>query len=55
MVPSVKPAGQVSVTDTFWAAAGPLFVTVIVYVRTMPSPAVTVVTPSLLVIDRSVS
>jgi hypothetical protein len=43
----------VSVKDTLLALAGPLFMTVIAYVRVTPSPAVTVVTPSLFVIARS--
>src|SRR2546421_168072 len=52
-VPRVKPAGQVSKSDTACASDGPALCTVIVYVRLTPSPAVTVVTPSDLLIDRS--
>src|SRR5437868_3365046 len=49
----VKPAGQVSVRLTFNACDGPLLLTTIVYVRVTPSPAVTDVTPSLLLTDKS--
>jgi hypothetical protein len=51
-VPRVKPAGHVSVIDTFCASDGPALLAVIVYVRTTPSPAVTVVTPSSFVTVR---
>ena len=44
--------GGESVTGAFFTAAGPAFVTTMVYV--VVRPGVTVVTPSLLVIDRSV-
>src|SRR5438128_386070 len=49
----VKPPGQESVRDTPIACDGPALCTVIVYVRVTPSPAATVVTPSLLVTDKS--
>src|SRR2546429_531676 len=49
----LKPVGHVSLTITLAACDGPLFVTVIVYVRVMPSPAVTVVTPSSFFTDKS--
>lgn len=52
-VPRVKPAGHVSESDTPVAVPGPALLTVIVYVRTTPSPAVTVVTLSVLVTERS--
>ena len=52
-LPSVKPLGQVSVRVALAAIDGPLLPTVIVYVRVIPSPAVTVVTPSDCVTDRS--
>src|SRR4051794_11540184 len=45
-VPRVKPAGQVSDRETPAAFDGPALLTVIVYVRVTPSPAVTPVTPS---------
>src|SRR5438552_2153992 len=44
-VPSVKPAGKASLTETPRASDGPLLCTVIVYVCVTPSPAVTAVTP----------
>jgi hypothetical protein len=50
-VPWLNPAGHVSLTDTDCASEGPLLLTVIVYVWVVPAPAVTVVTPSLFVID----
>src|SRR5947208_1965990 len=53
IVPRVKPPGQVSTRLTLAAGAGPALLTVIVYVRVIPSPAVTVVTPSDFVTDRS--
>jgi len=49
----VKPLGQVSLRLAFIASDGPRFLTVIVYVWVTPSPAVTVMTPSLLVTDKS--
>jgi hypothetical protein len=52
-VPRVNPAGHVSARDTAAAVDGPALLTVIVYVRTIPSPAVTLVTPSDLVTERS--
>jgi hypothetical protein len=51
-VPRLKPAGQVSESETACASEGPALLTVIVYVRVIPSPAVTLVTPSVLVTDR---
>src|SRR2546421_5248064 len=51
-VPCAKPAGHVSESDTACASEGPPLWTVIVYVRTTASPAVTSVTPSVLVTDR---
>src|SRR2546423_247782 len=52
-VPRVKPAGHVSASETACASEGPPLWTVIVYVWTTASPAVTSVTPSDLVSDRS--
>src|SRR2546423_1677990 len=52
-VPWAKPAGHVSASDTACASDGPALCTVIVYVRTTASPAVTSVTPSDFVTDRS--
>ena len=52
-MPWLKPAGHASESATFCASEGPPLLTVIVYVRVMPSPAVTVVTPSDFVTDRS--
>jgi hypothetical protein len=52
-VPCANPAGQVSLSDTPCAFDGPALFTVIVYVRVTPSPAVTLVTPSVFVTDRS--
>ena len=49
----MKPVGQVSDRDTAVELPGPALLTVIVYVRTTPSPAVTLVTPSVFVTDRS--
>ena len=49
----MKPAGQVSERLTPVAVLGPALRTVMVKVRVRPSPAVTVVTPSLLVTERS--
>src|SRR2546423_1190053 len=51
-VPRVKPADHVSASDTACASEGPALCTVIVYVWTTASPAVTSVTPSDLVTDR---
>ena len=51
-VPRVNPAGHVSDKLTPVASDGPALVIVVVYVRTTPSPAVTVVAPSVLVMDR---
>src|SRR5207253_6587047 len=51
-VPRVNPVGHVSAIETFCASEGPELLTVIVYVRVTPSPAVTVVTPSSFVTDR---
>jgi hypothetical protein len=51
-VPRVNPAGHVSARDTAAAFEGPALLTVIVYVRTTPSPAVTLVTPSVFVTER---
>jgi hypothetical protein len=51
--PWANPAGQVSLSDTACASDGPPLLTVIVYVRVTPSPAVTLVTPSVLLTDRS--
>src|SRR3954452_5257453 len=53
IVPRVNPAGNVSETLTAVAFEAPLFVTVTVYVCTTAEPAVTEVTPSVFVIDRS--
>jgi hypothetical protein len=53
-VPRVKPAGQASANETFAASDGPEFETVIVYVCTVETPAVTFVSPSLFVTVRSV-
>jgi hypothetical protein len=50
--PRVNPAGQVSLSDTACASDGPVLLTVIVYVRTTPSPATTVDTPSVLLTER---
>ena len=50
--PRVKPAGQVSETETPRASDGPVFVTWIVYVWTVAAPARTLETPSVFVIDR---
>src|SRR5438309_49097 len=53
IVPRAKPDGQVSARVTPWASDGPpALLTVIVYVRVTPSPAVTLVTPSSFVTDR---
>jgi hypothetical protein len=51
-VPRANPLGQVSPSDTACASDGPVLLTVIVYVRTTPSPAVTFVTPSVLLTER---
>ena len=53
-VPRLKPAGNVSVTLTAVASDGPALFTVIVYVP-VDWPATTLVTPSVLVIERSAS
>jgi hypothetical protein len=50
--PRLKPVGHVSANETACASEGPALWTVIVYVRVTPSPAVTSVTPSVLVTDR---
>jgi hypothetical protein len=53
MVPRVYPAGQVSVTVTPLALLGPALATVMVKTWTVDAPAMTVVTPSVLVTERS--
>src|SRR5205809_32664 len=53
-VPLENPAGQVSDRVTAWASEGPELVTVMVEVPEL-DPAVTVLTPSVLVTDRSAS
>src|SRR5437016_12645629 len=53
IVPRVKPPGQVSTRLTLAAGAGPALPTMIVYVRLIRSPAVTLVTPSVFEMDRS--
>jgi hypothetical protein len=50
-VPIVSPDGAVSATVAPVTALGPLLVATIVY--TVPAPALTLVTPSVFVIDRS--
>ena len=53
-VPMTKPTGKLSsVTVTLSAIDGPLLTTVMTYVWTMPSPAVTCVSPSSLLMFRS--
>jgi hypothetical protein len=52
-VPWANPAGHVSFNDTACASDGPPLLTVIKYVYVVPSPAVTLVTPSVFVTDRS--
>src|SRR3954451_12737019 len=52
--PAVKPGGNVSVSLTAVAADGPALVTVTMYVP-VDRPAVTLVTPSVLVTARSAS
>jgi hypothetical protein len=52
-VPRANPAGQVSLSDTACASDGPSLWTVIAYVYVVPSPAVTLVTESDFVTDRS--
>ncbi len=51
-VPAVKPLGKVSVSVTAVASDGPALVTVMTYVP-LDTPAVTIVTPSVLVTARS--
>src|SRR5438105_2870494 len=53
IVPWAKPAGQVSATEKIGRASCRERVKMLVEVRVTTSTAVTVVTPSLLVIDRS--
>src|SRR5436853_178899 len=53
MVPRVNPLGQFSARLTPATADGPALLTMIVYVRLIRSPAVTLVTPSVFEIDRS--
>jgi hypothetical protein len=52
-VPCANPAGHVSLSETPCAFDGPALFTVIRYVYVTPSPAVTLVTPSDFVTDRS--
>ena len=52
-VPRVNPLGHVSFSVTLLASEGPAFETVMVYVRVMPSPATTWVTPSVFDVERS--
>ena len=53
IAPRVNPPGHVSLRLTPVTSDGPALETVMVYVRVMPSPAVTVEPPSSIVTDRS--
>ena len=49
----MNPLGQFSARWTPATADGPALLTIIVYVRVIPSPAVTLVTPSVVEMDTS--